>query len=404
MTAILNGIRILDLTSIVSGPFATMLLADLGADVISVEAPGGDAYRAAPPARSPRMGAPFMTINRGKRSVGVDLSTKGGQTVLVALARSADVAVHNLRPAAARRLGLDADTLGVHNPQLIHCTTTGFGSDGPDADLPAYDDIIQARSGLADLLAHDGAPQLAPTILVDKITGLHVANAILAALLHRERTGESLRVEVPMLEVIAAFITAEHMGGRAFDPPIGPPGYNRLLSPDHRPHATRDSHIVVMPYTTRHWVAFLDLARGSNPDIPDPRAPDGRWVSDPVARASRIGELHAVLARTLATKTTAEWLTACRAHDIPAGAVATLEDLLADPHLTAVGMFPTTDHPTEGRVVAPRHPVRYDGRAPDPAAPAPRPGADTLDMLRELGLPPTSIEGLLAAEAIWYDR
>ncbi len=397
MTAILQGIRIVDLTAIVAGPYATMLLADLGADVIRVEAPGGDGYRAAPPGRHPGMGAPFLTINRGKRSVGLDLRTDGGREVLHALVRGADVAVHNQRPEPARRLGIDAAALTALNSRLVHAVTTGFGADGPDADRPAYDDIVQARSGLASLLADgDGAPRLAPTILADKVTGLQLANAVLAALLHRERTGQALTVEVPMLETMAAFLMAEHMGGRAFDPPLGDPGYNRLLSPGRRPHRTADGWIVVLPYTTRHWQAFLVLADLGGEGWED-------VVADPDQRAARIDELYALVGRVLPRRPSSWWLRACAEVDVPAGPVRTLEGLLADPHLTAVGMFPVVEHPTEGRVRLPRSPVRYGGVAPSAAGPAPRPAADTRQVLSELGLEAAEVEGWIAAGDAWTD-
>lgn len=258
---ILDGIRVLDLTTIVAGPYATMILGDLGAEVIKVEAPGGDGYRSAPPGRHAGMGAPFMGVNRSKRSLALDLKADGAVDVLVRLARWADVAVHNVRPSAARRLGIDSAALRQVNPDLIHCTTTGFGSAGDDADLPAYDDIVQARAGLATLLAGtDGEPRLAPTLLVDKLTGMQVANSILAALLQRERTGHAATIEVSMFETIAAFLLVEHMGGRGFEPHIGPAGYNRVLSADRRPYRTADGWIVVLPYTTRHWQDFMAMA------------------------------------------------------------------------------------------------------------------------------------------------
>ncbi|MGI9018697.1 MAG: CaiB/BaiF CoA transferase family protein [Euzebya sp.] len=395
MRPILNGIKVADLTSIVSGPYATMMLGDLGADVIKVEAPGGDAYRAAPPGRHAGMGAPFMGVNRSKRSLGLDLKAPGGDAVLARLAAWADVVVHNIRPAAAVRLGIDASSLRRHNALLIHCVTTGYGSTGPDADRPAYDDIMQARSGLAGLMADtQGVPRLAPTLVADKVTGLHVAGAILAALLHRERTGEALDVEVPMLETMASFLLAEHMGGHAFDPPIGPPGYNRILSPDRRPHRTADGWIVALPYTTRHWMSFMEL-------VDDPAWTHADWVADPAQRAARVDELYALLAQTFGAKTTAAWLKILSDLDIPSAPVNTLKDVLADPHLAAVQHFQTHAHPTEGAVITPAHPVRYDGQTPSSACQAPVAGADCAVVLGELGYGPEEVRAMLGRGVVW---
>ena len=396
MLPFLDGIRVIDLTTVVLGPYATAILGDLGADVIKVEPPGGDIYRAGPPGRSSGMGAPFMTINHNKRSLILDLTAPDAPAVLEALVDSADVVIHNMLPRVATKLGVDATSLTRDRPRLIHVTTPGFGSNGPDAASPAYDDIIQGRIGLASLLAdEEGTPRLAPTTLADKVTGLHATIAVLAALAHRSRTGQGSVIEVPMLETMASFILAEHMGGRAFDPPLGDPGYNRLLNPHRRPHRTADGYIVLLPYSDRHWQTLFDL-------IDDPTWNEADWVFDRDERARRIEELYALLGSVMPTRSTAEWLTVLGEAGIPAGPVASLDDVFEDPHLAAVGFFERLDHPTEGTVIRPNSPVNA-GMSRRPDLPAPRPGADSREILAELGFDADAIDRLVASGAVGSD-
>lgn len=396
MLRFLDGVRVVDLTTIVLGPYATAILADLGADVIKIEPPGGDVYRAGPPARHPGMGAPFLTINHNKRSIVLNLAAPRSTEILGALVDTADVVIHNMLPRVATKLGVDAATLTRDRPHLIHVTTPGFGSTGPDADNPAYDDVIQGRMGLASLLAgDDGTPRLAPTTLADKITGLHATIAVLGALTHRHRTGEGTVLEVPMLEAMASFLLAEHMGGQAFDPALGPPGYNRLLNPYRRPHRTADGYIVLLPYSDRHWRALLDL-------IDDPTWQEADWVFDRDQRAERIDELYALLETVMPSRTTDDWLEVLGAADIPAGPVSTLDDLFDDPHLNAVGFFESLDHPSEGTLIRPRTPFRASV-AEGPDRPAPRAGADTRDVLIELGYTDSDIDLLVEIGAVVAD-
>lgn len=394
MLQFLHGVRVIDLTTIVLGPYATAILGDLGADVIKVEPPGGDIYRAGPPSHHPGMGAPFLTINHNKRSIVLDLTAPRSTEVLDALVDSADVVIHNMLPRVATKLGVDAATLTRDRPHLIHVTTPGFGSGGPDAESPAYDDIIQGRMGLASMLAgDDGAPRLAPTTMADKVTGLHAAIAVLAALSHRHRTGEGAIVEVPMLETMTSFLLAEHMGGRAFDPALGSPGYNRLLNPYRRPHRTADGYIVLLPYSDRHWRTLLAL-------IDDPKWREADWVFDREQRARRIDELYAALGAVMPTRTTDEWLEALRAADIPAGPVNTLDEVFADPQL--IGFFQRLDHPSEGTVVRPRTPFRASVTEGSDR-PAPRLGADTRQVLSELGYADSDIDRLVDTGAVIAD-
>ncbi|HSJ26588.1 MAG TPA: CoA transferase [Acidimicrobiia bacterium] len=393
MLPLLSDVRIVDLSTIVLGPYATATLADLGAQVIKIEPPGGDLYRAAPPSRHPGMGAPFLSINRGKRSLCLDLTTESGRQVLGRLADSADVVIHNMLPRVAEKLGVDGDTLRADRPRLIHCVTPGFGSDGPDADAPAYDDVIQGRMGLASLLTDsDGSPRLVPTTLADKVTGLHAAIAVLGALHHRDVTGEGTSIEVPMLETMTGFLLAEHMGGRAFEPPLGPPGYNRLLNPHRRPHATRDGHIVLLPYSARHWESLLELV--------DERV-DSDWVMDAEQRSRRIEELYALVGRLMPTRSTDEWLEVLSDRGIPAGRVSDLADLFDDPQLRAVEFFRRVEHPSEGAIVETRPGLRVRDLPDRPGRPAPRFGEHGREILSELGYSEEDTADLIASGAVW---
>jgi crotonobetainyl-CoA:carnitine CoA-transferase CaiB-like acyl-CoA transferase len=392
--SLLSGVRIVDLTTIVLGPYATAILGDLGADVIKVEPPGGDLYGATAPSRNPGMGAPFLTINRNKRSISLDLTKPDGAEALNALVDTADVVIHNLLPRVAMKLGVDAATLTKRRPRLIHCTTPGFGSEGPDADAPAYDDVIQGRMGLASLLADEtGVAPLAPTTLADKVTGLHAAIAVLGALHHRERTGEGTVLEVPMLETMASFLLAEHMGGRAFDPPLGPPGYNRLLNPHRRPYPTADGYIVMLPYSAKHWRDVLDL-------IGDRAWIGAGWVFDSELRARRIDELYALLEAHTPARTTGEWLAALAERGIPAGGVSTLDDLFSDPQLAAVAFFEPSDHPSEGPVVDPASPIRVAGHEPHRNLHTPRAGEHGREVFAGLGYDDDKINRMIAIGAL----
>ncbi|PSK89661.1 crotonobetainyl-CoA:carnitine CoA-transferase CaiB-like acyl-CoA transferase [Murinocardiopsis flavida] len=387
----LAGVRVLDLTSVLLGPYCTRTLGDMGAEVIKVEPPEGDPVRRLGPARSPGMGGTHLNLNRGKRSVVLDLKRAEARGAALRLAADCDVFVHNMRPSAAARLGLAYADVAAAAPGIVYCAAPGFGTEGPYRDRPAYDDMMQAASGIAALQARDGeAPRYVATVLADKVTGLMAATGILGAL-HRQRTtGVGGEVEVPMFETMASFLMAEHLYGAAFEPALGPVGYQRVTSPHRRPHATADGHIGVMPYTDRHWAAFFHAA--DRPDL----AADPRF-RDLAGRTAHIDALYEEVGAIVRTRPTAEWLRILRAADVPVSDVVAPADLLDDDHLRAVGLFETAAHPTEGAVRTVRGPVRF-GADPAPAPPhAERLGESTAEILRAAGLDDAAIARLSAA-------
>ena len=386
----LAGIKVVDLTTVVLGPLATQILGDLGAEVIKVEAPEGDIMRYAGPARHRDMGHVFLNLNRNKRSLALDLKRTEAAAALTALIGQADVLMHNMRPQAIARLGFGYERVRQINPRLVYCAAMGYGQDGPLADRPAFDDIIQGASGFVALNeATGGEARFVPTLVGDKSVGLTMVYAVTAALLQRERTGEGQLVEVPMLETMAAFVMAEHLGGLTFEPPLGPPGYARMLAPDRRPHQTADGYICILPYTTRHWQDFFRIA--GRPDLAlDPR------LADAPSRARHVAELYALIAECVKGETTASWLARLKAADIPSGPVNPLAGLPQDEQLAAVDFFPLTEHPSEGAIRVVRPPVKFGAGESGLRRPAPRLGEHTREVLQEAGLNEAAIEDLLA--------
>jgi crotonobetainyl-CoA:carnitine CoA-transferase CaiB-like acyl-CoA transferase len=389
----LAGVRVLDLSSVIMGPYATQLLGDMGADIVKIESPDGDTTRQAGHAKHPGMGAVFLTIARNKRSLVLDLKQPAAMAVLVKLVATADVLVHNLRPAATRALGLDYERIAPLNPRLVYCAARGFRSDGPYGEKPAYDDMIQGASGTAAVMAAvTGEPAYVPMIYADKVVGLFVANAITMALYARERTGRGQAVEVPMFEAVSAFTLVEHLYDATFEPPRGPPGYPRVTSRARRPFRTRDGYVCALPYTDRHFERFFALAGRAE------LAHDPRFASI-AARLKNVDALYGLVGEVLATDTTAAWLERLGRAEIPAMAVATLDDLLADPHLAATGFFELHEHPTEGTI---RHyglPMRFDATPGAIRRPAPRLGEHSAELLREAGCEADEIERLFASRA-----
>ena len=375
----LGGVRILDLTTIVYGPYATQTLGDFGAEVIKVEAPGGDAMRQMGPRRSPRMAAVFLGMNRNKKSIVLDLKREAPREALWRLIDSADAFVHNIRPQKILKLGFDPDSVMARNPGIVYAGLYGYRDGGPYAGQPAYDDVIQGQAGLAGtFLARDGAPSLIPTIAADKISGLLAANGMLAALLQRFRTGRGVYVETAMFEGVASFTLAEHQYGAIFSPPMTPPGYPRVLSPHRRPLPTADGFICLLAYTDGQWDRFWDLV--DRPEMKD----DPRFVTIG-ERLDHVDALYGESGKELVKKASAEWLDLLRRAEIPSGPVNTLEDLYTDPHLAATGFFRPFEHPTEGAMEIPDTAFRFD-RAPLPVRLGqPHLGEHTEALLTEAG-------------------
>jgi crotonobetainyl-CoA:carnitine CoA-transferase CaiB-like acyl-CoA transferase len=389
----LDGIRVVDLTAIIFGPMATQQLANLGAEVIKVEVPGGDVVRHVEPMRSPGMGAIFMNSNRAKKSLVLDLKTAAGQDALKRLVATADVFVHSMRGQAARRLGIDYASLKAIKPDLVHCFACGYGSEGPNAELPAYDDIIQAATGLAAVTTdREGTPQLIRTIVADKVGALYLANALLAAIMTLRQTGRGQAIEVPMFECLAHFMLVEHMAAASFEPAMGPAGYKRVLSANRKTYRTKDGYVALLPYTTAQWRRFLELV-GETELAAQP------WVNDPTLRSARIGELYAVIAGATPARATEEWIEALRAVDIPVAAVNTLDDLMVDPQLQATGLIETYEHPTEGLLKGTRTPVKGGWAAAETPAIAPKLGEHNREILGALGFSDAEVVALSPAAA-----
>jgi crotonobetainyl-CoA:carnitine CoA-transferase CaiB-like acyl-CoA transferase len=378
----LEGIRVLDLTSVVFGPYCTQLLADLGAEVIKVETPGmGDPFRWSGPApASPNMAPGFMALNRGKRSIVLDLKTADDQAVMQQLLAQADVFVVNVRGKALERLGLDYEAVRKIRPDIVYVHCVGFGQDGPYADLQAYDDVIQAATGTATLLPRvDGnpRPRYLPSLLADKVAGLHAAYGALAAIVHRQRTGEGQLVEVPMFEAFTSFMLLEHLGGQTFTPPVGPAGYGRQIDPLRQPFPTADGYISIVIYTHDAWDRAFALL-GAEDFIAEER------FNVPGGRAQHQDTLYARLAELTPQMTTAELLEKCHAAQLPAQPVRDLGEVIDDPHLNATGFFRERQHPSEGTYVEQVQPVRFAAQGRREVSPPPNMDADGVAIREEL--------------------
>ncbi len=377
----LEGVRVVDMTSVVFGPYATQMLADLGAEVIKVEAPEGDQFRlSGKPAKSKGMSPGFLTINGGKRSITLDLKSEDDRATMHALLKTADIFIHNVRLNAIEKLGFGPEAVKGVNPDLIYIHCVGFGSDGPYDGLQAYDDVIQAASGTATLAGRvdgSGKAKYLPSLIADKVAGLYGAQAALAAYIHKLRTGESQFVEVPMFEAFTQFMLVEHLGGHVFDPPNAPSCYFRQIDPDRQPFPTKNGYISIVPYTPQSWSIVFDVIEDS-----DFLQQDGlRTVKEQYLNQHK---LYQRLAELTPKRSTEDWLERFRAARIPCMAVTDMDNILQDPHLNATGFFQKAEHPSEGPYFQMRAPVRFEKWESDGRSHAPLLGEHSEEIKKEL--------------------
>jgi len=393
-TGPLAGVKVIDMTSVLMGPFASQAIADMGADVIKVEAPKGDLVRQIGPARHDAMGPVYLNANRNKRSIALDLKQPGGLAALKHLLADADVLMYNVRPQAMARLGLSYEAVADINPRIVYAGLFGFGQDGPYAARPAYDDLIQGATTLPHLIAKasGGIPRYVPTAMADRIVGLTGVNAILASLLARQRTGRGDRVDIPMFETMAAFVLGDHLGGLTYEPPLDGGGYARQLSPERRPYQTSDGYVCALVYTDKQWRDFLGAVGRAALMDEDPR------FASYGGRSRNIDYVYGELARIFLEKSTAEWMTLLEAADVPFMPMHDLLSILDDPQLKATGFFIDAEHPSEGRIRSMRVPVRWQNNPVTTLrCHAPRLGEHTREILAQLGYTPAEVDAMLAA-------
>jgi crotonobetainyl-CoA:carnitine CoA-transferase CaiB-like acyl-CoA transferase len=373
----LAGVRVVDLTAMVMGPYCTQIMADMGADVIKVEPPAGDNTRYISVGPTPGMSGVYVNVNRGKRAVVLDLRTDDGTTALRALIETADVFIHSMRSKAIAKLGFGYDDVAAINPSIVYTNCYGYGRRGPNRDLPAYDDTIQAECGIPAVQEQlTGEANYVGTIMADKVAGLTALYATTMALFHRERTGEGQEVEVSMFETMASFMLVEHANGAMFDPPLGPAVYPRTVAPNRKPYPTKDGHIAALIYNDKHWNAFVNAVQPP-------------WATDMYAtlemRANDIDTVYGLIAQTMVERTTDEWLALFGELEIPAAPINTPDALFDHPHLNAVGLFETVETPY-GSVKMPGVPTWFSRTPGRIAGPTRELGADTAEVLEELGL------------------
>ncbi len=386
----LEGVKVIDMTTVLMGPYATQMLGDYGADVIKVESLEGDVTRLIGPTRHPGMGPVFLNTNRSKRSIALDLKKPGGREAVLRLIKRADVLVYNVRPQAMVRLQLGYDVVSDVNPRLIYAGVFGFGQDGPYAAKPAYDDLIQGATALPALMAQtsDGVPRYVPNALVDRIVGLTAVGAICASLVHRDRTGRGQRLDIPMFETMAGFVMGDHMGGLTYEPPLDKGGYARHLSRDRRPYKTADGYICVIVYNDKQWASFFE-ATGRDDLRQNPN------FATFAGRAANIDTVYAELARIFETKSTSEWIELLTKADVPVMPMHDLESILEDPHLVATGFFPVVDHPSEGKIRSMKSSVRWSETPVEPSRLAPRLNEHGSEILKEAGYSTEEIANLV---------
>ena len=393
MSGPLKGLKIIELTSVVLGPWAAQILADMGAEVIKVEAPFGDSNRQLGASRNPNMAALYLSNNRNKRSLVLDLKQASARDALLKIIKDCDVFLHNNRPQVMTKLKLEYNDIKSVNENIIYCGTYGYSKDGTYGEKGALDDSIQAASGIAALNELVlGEPRYLPTVVADKTTAITVVYSILAALFHRERTGSGQEVEVPMFETMVSFVMAEHLWGEVFEPPLDKAGYTRLMSHHRKPYKTKDGYIAVLPYMNNHWKTFCEKAERQDL-IEDDR------FKNLSSRVENIDDTYSETGKILSTKTTQEWLDIFADTKVPVIVVNSLDDLFTDPHLEAVGFWQDFDHPTEGKLKMPGFPAKFSKTPATIRKHAPNFGEHSLEILAEAGIDEETIKQMIESKA-----
>ena len=373
----LSGVRVVDLTSMVFGPYATQIMADMGADVIKIEPPAGDDTRYVSAGPEAGLSGVFVNVNRGKRSVVLNLREEAGKSALRALIGTADVFIHSMRGKAIAKLGFDYEAVKAIKPDIVYTNCYGYSRRGPERDKPAYDDTIQAECGIPYVQGlMTGKPDFVATILADKVGGLTALYATMMALFHKARTGEGQEVEVGMFETMASFMLVEHANGAIFEPPLGPAHYHRVVARNRKPYATKDGHIAALVYNDKHWHAFVAAVK------PEWNSPEFDRLED---RAKQIDRVYGLLGGTFATRTSQEWLDMLEQLNIPAAPLRTTDELFSNAHLNAIGFFEEIDS-AQGKLRFPGVPTWFSKTPGKVAGPCPRLGEDTEAVLAEMGL------------------
>lgn len=391
MSGPLAGVRVIDMTTVLMGPYASQIVGDMGADVIKVESPHGDLVRDLGPMKHEHMGALFLHINRSKRSITLDVKQPEGREALLRLVADADILLYNIRPQSMDRLGLGYEAVAQVNPRILYVGTFGFGQNGPYAAKPAFDDLIQGAIGLPSLIKQAGsdAPRYVPSNIVDRTVGLYAVSSLCAALYHREKTGRGQRIDIPMFETMVSHLLSDHFCGQTFDPSLGPAGYSRLLASERRPYKTSDGFVCAVIYNNKQWASFYK-AIGRDGEIEnDPR------FANLDARNRHINELQQIVANIFVERTTEQWLDLLGAADIPCMPLHTMESIFHDPHLESVDLFQWEDHPTEGRVRRVGVPTTWSDSQPEPGRSAPMLGEHSVQVLREIGYDDAQIQSMI---------